>query len=155
MAAASEILKRQRGRRTMSESFELDDELDEFTNRHAEPDSRGEGRAPVASGSVAVFTEGDSDRLAYRSSLGSSLSQITARLLQQLTTGEERTPNRAVGTADSTRRDSRGNRVPRDDSPLVSWKRVVAVSAAGSLLALVSLPVPSGSDRTQAQGASA
>jgi uncharacterized protein with ACT and thioredoxin-like domain len=81
------------------------------------------------------------ERLAGRSSLGSGLAQITARLLDQLATGGARGQDGAVATAARAQRDIRGNRVPWDQIPLVSWKRVVAVSAGGSLLALVSLPL--------------
>jgi hypothetical protein len=125
----------------MSESFEPEDEAVEFASRCAEPDLLPRPGAPAASRFVEVYTESDRESLTGRSSLGTGLAQITSRLLDQLATGWVRAANGSVVTAGDPQMDLRGNRVPRDDSPLVSWKRVVAVSPADSLLALVSLPV--------------
>lgn len=76
--------------------------------------------------------------------LGLGLSQITSRLLQQLATSDERIANGGVADHRNIQRDRLGSRVPWDGSARISWKRVVAVSAAGRMLALVSLPVHSG-----------
>jgi hypothetical protein len=135
----------------MSESFEPDDAIEEFTNRYAEPDYPARPGALVASESVRVFTESDCENLAYRSTLSVGLAQITSRLLRRLATGDEGVLQLGVATAGGVQRDTSGNRVPRDDGPLVTWRRVVAVSAAGSLLALVSLPLQNRSARIQAQ----
>jgi hypothetical protein len=126
----------------MSESFDLDDEAKAFANRNAEL------------GYVEVFTESDFEGVVDRSGLGVGLAQITSRLLQQLATGGERIPYGGVANALNVQRDTRGSRVPCDDSPIVTWKRVVAVSAAGRVLALVSLPLPNGTLRA-VPGASA
>lgn len=91
---------------------------------------------------ITVFAENDDDRLTYRSNLGAGLAQITARLLQRLASGSEANVDLSM-VAMNPPRDLRGNRVPPDGSPLASWRRVIAVSAAGRLHALVSLPVAS------------
>lgn len=118
----------------MNESFQLDDEVVAL----CQP---GLGSRPGV-GSIEVWAEIDLESLAGRSSLGSGLAKVTSRLLDQLATGTVTTAHRGVPTASEPQRDARGNRVPPDDSRLVAWKRVVAVSGAGSLLALVSLPLP-------------
>lgn len=118
----------------MNESLELGDEV--VGRRRAGLGARLEARA--ASSPVEVRPEGDREILSGRSSLGSNLAQLTSRLLDQLATsgGQSRGPA-PTGYA---QRDARGNCVPWDGSSLVSWKRVIADSAGGSLLALVSLP---------------
>jgi hypothetical protein len=126
----------------MSESFDLDDEAKAFANRNAEL------------GYVEVFTESDYEGLVDRSGLGVGLARITSQLLRQLATGGECIPYGGVANARNVQRDTRGNLVPWDDSPIVAWKRVVAVSAAGRVLALVSPPLPSGTLRA-VPGASA
>ncbi len=92
----------------------------------------------ATSGSVEVRT--DSEILAGRSSLGLGLAQITSRLLDQLATSGGGVQSRSLAPAGHPDRDLHGNTVPWDGSALVSWQRVVSVSAGGSLLALVSLP---------------
>ena len=99
---------------------------------------------------ISVFAESADDRLTYRSTLGAGLAQITSRLLQQLASGSDGSVDLGVAAA-SPRRDLSGNRVPPDISPLASWRRVIAVSAAGQLHALVSLPVPSISAQMETQ----
>jgi hypothetical protein len=76
-------------------------------------------------------------------------------LLDQLATGAVSAQHGGLASAGDSQRDARITRVPRDDSPLVSWTRVIAVSAAGSLLALASLPVQDGSARMAVTVASA
>jgi hypothetical protein len=128
----------------MNESFDLDDQV--VALRRAGPAARP--GAPVGSRSVEVSTESDRESLAGRSSLGRGLAHITSRLLDQLATGGDCAQRgdmaqcSSVATPGNAQRDSRGNRVPWDQSQLVSWRRVVAVSTGGSLLALVSLPLP-------------
>ena len=139
----------------MNESSELEDEVVAFANRRAETDSAARPAAPVASRSVQVYEESERASLAGRSSLGVGLAQITSHLVDQLATGGVSARYSGVATAGDPLRDLRGNRVPRDDSPLVSWKRVFAVSSAGNLVALVSLPVRWGSTGMDAGIASA
>jgi hypothetical protein len=122
----------------MNESFELDDEV--VALRRAGLAVRP--GAPTAARSIEVYTEGERERLAGRSSLGLGLAQVTSRLLDQLATGAVRAPQRGSATAGDPQQDMRGNRVPLDESPLVSWQRVVAVYPGGSLPALVSGPIP-------------
>jgi hypothetical protein len=126
----------------MNESFAPEDEIDSLAYGHAEVDYRVTHRAPVASGSVDLLTEGDYKSLMDRSSLGTGLANITSRLLHQLANGGDPIPYAGTGRPRSSQRDTRGNRVPWDDSPLVAWQRIVAVSDAGSMLALVSMPIP-------------
>jgi hypothetical protein len=129
----------------MNESFELHDELVVSAIHLAKQAYSARPVAQVAPGSFEVCTESDRESQAGRSGLGMGLAQITSRLLDQLVTGGVRAHHGGAVTAGDPQRDLRGNLVPRDYSPLVYWRRVVAVSAAGSLLALVSLPVQSGS----------
>jgi hypothetical protein len=126
----------------MNESFAPDDEVDSLANGHDEVDYRVMRRAPVASGSVDLLTESDYKGLADRSSLGTGLANITSRLLHQLASGGDPIPYAGTGRARFAQRDMRGNRVPWDDSALVAWQRIVAVSDGWSMLALVSLPIP-------------
>jgi hypothetical protein len=136
----------------MSGSVELNDEIGVSRSRYASSDPGGGLGASVVSPSVSVFTESDYDRLGDRTNLSAGLTQITSRLLQQLANGGENTVDISPAPA-GPRRDTSGNRVPPDDSPLVSWRRVVAVYAAGRLHAFVSLPVLSPSAQTEAQAA--
>ena len=131
----------------MNESFAPDDEIDSLANGHTEVDYRVSRRAPVASGSVDLLTESDYKSLMVRSSLGTGLANITSRLLHQLASGGDPIPYAGTGRARIAQRDTRGNRVPWDDSPLVAWQRIVAVSDGGSMLALVSMPIPTLSAR--------
>lgn len=138
----------------MRESFELADEGAVIANRCAEPGYGARPEAQVASRSVEVYTESYHEKLAGRSSLGTGLAQIASRLLDQLATGGVSAPHGGANTAANPQWDVRGNRVPRDDSPLVSWKRVFAVSSTGSLVALVSSPVQTRSAHVGARIAS-
>jgi hypothetical protein len=126
----------------MNESFAPDDEIDSLANGHAEVDYRVTHGTPVGSGFVDLLTESDYKSLGDRSSLGTGLANITSRLLHQLASGGDPIPYAGTGRTRLAQRDLRGNRVPWDDSPLVAWQRIVAVSAAGSMLALVSMPIP-------------
>ena len=118
----------------MNESLGLGDKV--VGPRRAGLGARLEARA--ASRSVEVRAESDRAFLAGRTSLGSSLGQITSRLLDQLATSGGQT--RGLSPAGHAQTNMRGNSAPWDGSSLVSWKRVIADSAGGSLLALVSLP---------------
>ena len=126
----------------MNRSFEIDDEIDSLTRLDAEPNLGAEPGARILPGSATAFTDGSRDCLVHHANLGANLSQITSQLVQQLATGTERTADGGVFAAVSIRRDTRGNRVPRDESQLVSWKHVAALSGSEMLLALVSLPDP-------------
>jgi hypothetical protein len=127
----------------MSKSFEQDEEVQVTANRHAKPGSLVAPGEPIAAGSVATLTGDDYESLASRSRLGVGLANITSRLMQQLATGGERVPSRRVADARPVERDTHGSLVPWDRSPLVMWKRVVALSSEGDMLALVSQPNPS------------
>ena len=131
------------GQGTMSKSFEPDEEVQETAYRHAAPGSVAAPGEPIAAGSVEALTEEDYDGLASRSHLGVGLANITSRLMRELATGGERTRSRGVAEARPIQRDTQGSRVPWDRSPLVMWKRVVAVSSDGDMLALVSKTEPS------------
>ena len=136
----------------MSGSVEVDDESGVLRSRYASSDPGGGLGVSVVPASVSVFTESDYDRLGDRTNLGAGLTQITSRLLQQLANGGKDTLDTSPIPA-GPRRDTHGNRVPPDDSPLVSWRRVVAVYDAGRLHAFVSMPVLNPSDQAEAQTA--
>jgi hypothetical protein len=135
---------------TMSGSFELDGQVQVLTAGYAERNSSAPAIASIGPIAITVFAESDDDRLTYRSNLGAGLAQITARLLQRLAYGSDASVDLNV-VAMNPQRDMRGNRVPPDGSPLAFWRRVIAVSAAGRLHALVSLPVASISAQLEAQ----
>jgi hypothetical protein len=82
----------------------------------------------------------DLGRFAGRSTMDARLAQITSRLLDQLATyGEPPERNRTVRTGNAHNAGHGGSALS-DDSQLVAWRRVVAVSARGNLPVLVSLP---------------
>jgi hypothetical protein len=128
----------------MKESFVANSVVTSFLNRHARSGHLAKPGALVAAGSVEVLIDGNDEGLADRPGLGAGLAQITSRLLEQLATGDERIPDADFANTPNPQRDTHGSRVPRDRSSPVAWQRVVAVSAAGSMLGLVSLPAQSG-----------
>jgi hypothetical protein len=124
----------------MSESFEPNGEARGFASRHSDPDRLAGPNPPTAISPIETFTEREYESLAGRSHLGVGLAQITSRLVQKLATGEDGAPYGSVASACRALRGTTGSRMPSDDTPLVIWNRVIAVSATGSLLALVSVP---------------
>jgi hypothetical protein len=138
----------------MNGSLALDGQAQLLTAGYAERNSSALVIASIGPIPITVFAESDDDRVTYRSNLGAGLAQITARLLQQLASGSDANVDLNV-MATSPQRDMRGNRLPPDGSPLAFWRRVIAVSAAGRLHALVSLPVESISAQLEAQAANA
>ncbi len=124
----------------MEESFEQSGETQAPANRAAGSGHRSRRVEPVALDFVDVLAESDYEAQVDRTHLAAGLSQITNRLLEQLTSGGGRTRRGGVSAAD-VQRDSHGSRVPVDKSPSVAFSRVIVVSAESKMLALVSLPV--------------
>ena len=124
----------------MEESFEESVGTQAPANRAAGSGHGSRRVAPIALDFVDVLAESDYEAQVDRSHLAAGLSQITTRLLEQLTSGGGRTRRGGVSAAD-VQRDSHGSRVPLDGSPGVAFSRVIVVSAGSKMLALVSLPV--------------
>jgi len=127
----------------MSESFMTSNVLTAFLRRHHRTPGLARAGDLVAAGSFEVLIDGTNEGLADGDGLGTGLAQISSRLLHQLSTGVHA---REGGVVESriAQRDTRGSRVPLDPSPLVTWKRVIAVSSCGDMLGLVSVPVQAG-----------
>ncbi len=132
----------------MNQSFEPADKGLAVTDHRSHSDGIAKLGASPATTAVEVFTESDYEDLVDRSHLGVGLAQITSRLLRQLSTSAGPGPQ-AGANGRAVQRDAHGSRVPLDGSPLVAWDRVIAVSAAGRMLALVVL-IPSGERRPKA-----
>jgi hypothetical protein len=115
-----------------------------FRDRRTGLDQVPRPGALVTAGYVEVLIDGEKEGLLEAPALGSGLAEIESRLLQQLATGGEPSQGACVAAPRIPQRDIRGNRVPWDKSPLAKWTRVVVVSAAGTMMALVSRPAPSG-----------
>jgi hypothetical protein len=124
----------------MEESFEESVGTQALANRPGGPGHRSRRVAPVSLDVVDVLAECDYEAQVDRTHLAAGLSQITSRLLEQLTSGGGRTRQGGVSAAD-VQRDSHGSRVPLDNSPSVAFSRVIVLSAGNKMLALVSLPV--------------
>ena len=127
----------------MRESFKTSNVVAAFLQRYGRTADLTKAGNLVAAGSFEVLIDGNDEAPPEPDGfgLGLGLSQISARLLHQLATGAEHVSDRGPARARVLQRDSRGSRVPWDDSALVAWKRVVAVSSDGRMLGLVSLPV--------------
>lgn len=113
-----------------------------FRDRRTGLDQAPRPGALVTAGYFEVLIDGEKEGLLDASALGSGLAEIESRLLRQLATGDEPSPGACVAAPRIPQRDIRGNRVPWDESPLAKWTRVIVVSAAGTMLALVSWPAP-------------
>lgn len=124
----------------MEESFEESLGTQAPANRAAGSGHRSMRVAPLALTYVDVLEESDYEAQVDRTHLAAGLSQITSRLLEQLTSGGGRTRRGDISAAD-VQRDSHGSRVPLDGSPGVAFSRVIVVSPGSKMLALVSLPV--------------
>jgi hypothetical protein len=124
----------------MEESFEESVGTQALANRAAGSGYRSRLVAPIALDFVDVLAESDYEAQVDRTHLAAGLSQITSRLLEQLTSGGGRTRRGGVSAAD-VQRDSHGSRVPLDGSPGAAFSRVIVVSAGSKMLALVCLPV--------------
>jgi hypothetical protein len=106
----------------------------------------------VAAGSFEVLIDGNNEDHADGLGLGSGLAEIASRLLRQLATGDQTPAHGGLAQAFVSERDKYGSRVPIDASPLATWRRVIAVSATGRMVGLVSFSAPTGSaDRPQVE----
>ena len=128
----------------MNESFKTSNVVAAFLRRHGRTADLTRAGNLVAAGSFEVWIDGNDEALPDGLGLGLGLSQISARLLHQLTKGAEDVADGGFARTRVPERDTRGSRVPWDGSALVAWKRVVAVSSDGPMLGLVSLPVHDG-----------
>ena len=124
----------------MRGSSEIHVAADRSLDDNARPRHAATAAELVAAGSVEVMIDGDDEGLSDGSGLGPGLAHIASRLLGQLASGDD-SPNDGAPSAGVTQRDARGSRVPRDGTALVTWRRVVAVSATERLPGLVSPPI--------------
>jgi hypothetical protein len=131
--------------RTLTESFKTSDVVAAFLKRRGRTVDLTKAGDLVAAGSFDVWIDGNDEALPDGLGLASGLSQIEARLLHQLANGADHVSDGGFAKPPQVpQRDSRGSRVPWDDSPLATWDRVVMVSSDGPMLGLVSRPVRRG-----------
>lgn len=100
----------------------------------------GRDDTAVTAGPAHLLMESEYQDLDDRSRLGTGLASIASRLVRQLAIGGGPVPYSDANRDRARQRDMRAGLVPRDDSPLVAWHRVVAVSRGGSILVMVGLP---------------
>lgn len=124
----------------MIEPFELGVAVRASADPDAESGRLAAPGEPITAGSVEALTEDDYYGLASRSRLGAGLANITSHLMARLATGGEQIPSREGADTRPAQGSAGGNPVRGDPSPLVAWKRVVAMSSDGDMLALVSRP---------------
>jgi len=128
----------------MRESFVTSNVVKAFLRRHGRTPGLARAGDLVAAGSFEVLIDGNNEGLGDGEGLGAGLADISSRLLNQLSTGAEYVPDRHTAEPQVAQRDNRGNRVPLDPSPLVTWKRVFAVSSDGDMLGFTSVPAQTG-----------
>jgi hypothetical protein len=105
-----------------------------------DPPAGGRDDTAVTAGPAHLLMESEYQDLDDRSRLGTGLASIASRLVRQLAIGGGPDPYSCANRDQARQRDMRAGLVPRDDSPLVAWHRVVAISRGGSILVMVGLP---------------
>ena len=128
----------------MRESFVTSNVATAFLRRHHRTPGLARAGDLVAAGSFEVLIDGNDEGLADGQPLGTGLALISSRLLHDLSTGAEYVADRHSAEPRVAQRDNRGSRVPLDPSPLIAWKRVIAVSSDGDMLGLISVPARTG-----------